>query len=128
MLMPDVTAILDDQEVGGGQGFQVLRTRTTRTFNTQTKKLGETPQVQTLNATGNIQPQTKNVQPSTAEDLLNEGIVVYSTFIFQTGSTDSTGFTGPDEILYNGIKWRVTQVDNWKEWGFNIAYATRVRG
>ena len=128
MLMPDVTPILDDPEVGGGQGFQVLRTRTTRTFNTQTQKLGETPQTQTLNATGNIQPQTKNVQPSTAEDLLNEGIVVYSTFIFQTGSTDSTGFTGPDEILYNGIKWRVTQVDNWKEWGFNIAYATRVRG
>ena len=128
MLMPDVTPILDDPEVGGGQSFQVLRTRTTRTFNTQTEKLGETPQTQTFNATGNIQPQAKNVQPSTAEDLLNEGIVVYSTFIFQAGSTDDTGFTGPDEIIYNGIRWRVTQVDNWKEWGFNIAYAMRVRG
>ena len=127
MLMPDVTALLDDPEIGGAVSFQVMRVNTRRSFNAETEQLVENPEPEHFDATGNIQPQTKDVQPSTAEDLLDEGIVVYSTFIFQTGSSQGNTFTGPDEILYDGARWRVTRVQNWKDWGFNIAYATRVR-
>lgn len=122
MLMPDVTAILNDPEVGGGVPFQVKRT-------TNTRVMGSVRQSETIiNATGNIQPQDKSSQSSTAEDLLNEGIVVYSKFTFSTGENDGgMTFLGPDEILWDGKTWRVTFVDNWSKWGYTRASATRVR-
>lgn len=123
MLLPDVLEIIDDPEVGGGVEFQVIRTVTTR-------KLGTVENVtQTINATGNIQPEGKGIQASTLEDPMNEGIVIYSTFIFQTGANSGgISFTGPDEVIWNGIRWRLTRVDNWADWGFTIAHAERVRG
>lgn len=123
MLLPDVLEIIDDPEVGGGVEFQVIRTVTTR-------KLGTVENVtQTINATGNIQPEGKGIQASTLEDPMNEGIVIYSTFIFQTGeNSGGISFTGPDEVIWNGIRWRLTRVDNWADWGFTIAHAERVRG
>ena len=126
MLNPDVTEILDDPEVGGGVSFTVKRTTTSRTWNAITRAQVESHSTQTFSATGNIQPQTKNLQPSTSEDLLNESIVVRSTFIFQSGSNDGLTFIGPDEIYYNGHWWRVTQIENWQDWGFTAAYASRV--
>lgn len=122
MLNPDVTEILIDPEIGGGVAFQVERKVSTRTGGSisQTKE--------TFDATGNIQPENKNTQSSTVEDLLSERIVVYSTFIFQTGSNDYSSFIGPDEVLYNGNRYRVTSVNDWKDWGFTIAHAERVRG
>ena len=123
MLLPDVLEIIDDPEVGGGVEFQVIRTVTTR-------KLGTVENVtQKINATGNIQPEGKGIQASTLEDPMNEGIVIYSTFIFQTGeNSGGISFTGPDEVIWNGIRWRLTRVDNWADWGFTIAHAERVRG
>ena len=121
MLMPDVTAILDDPEVGGGQAFQVIRNASVRSMGGYTK----TPM--TYNATGNIQPQEMSNQSSTAEDLLNESIVVYSTFLFQTGSNSGTSIVEADIIVYDNLHWRVTRVDDWSKWGYSRAYATRVR-
>lgn len=121
MLMPDVTEILDDPEVGGGQPFQVVRYTSTRTLGAVTK----TPQ--TFDLTGNIQPQDMSSQTSTSEDTLNETIVIYAVFAFQTGENDGgTTYTGPDEVLYDGKRYRVTRVNNWSKWGFSIAYATKV--
>lgn len=122
MLMPDVTAILDDPELGGGVVFQVKRTTNTRI------RGGVTSEDQMFTATGNIQPQTKNIQPSTAEDLLNESIVIRSTFVFQKGHTDGSSFVGADVVIYDGASWRVTQIENWKDWGFTTAYASKMRG
>ena len=121
MLMPDVTEILDDPEVGGGEPFQVVRHTSTRTLGAITKS------AQTYDLTGNIQPQDMASQSSTAEDLLTENIVVYAKFGFQTGSNDGSNvYTSADEILYDGKRYRVTRVNDWHKWGFSIAYATRV--
>jgi len=121
MNMPDVTAILDDPEVGGGISFQVERNVSVRSRTGYTK----TPTI--YNATGNIQPQEDSNQTSTSEDLLNESIVVYSTFFFQTGSNEVDSITEADIILFDGHRWRVTRVDDWSKWGYSRAYATRVR-
>ena len=119
--MPDVTEILDDPEVGGGEPFQVVRYTGRRTLGTITKE------AQTFDLTGNIQPQDMASQSSTAEDLLTENIVVYAKFGFQTGSNDGSNvYTSADEILYDGKRYRVTRVNDWHKWGFSIAYATRV--
>lgn len=121
MLMPDITEILDDPEVGGGQPFQVKRYTNTRKLGSVTKK------AKTYNVTGNIQPQDLSAQTSTSEDTLNESVVIYARFAFQAGENGGGAtFTGADEILYNGKRYRVTRVNNWSEWGFSIAYATRV--
>ena len=122
MLSPEVFEILDDPEVGGGVSFTVKRT-------TSTKSKGSiSNEDETFDVTGNIQPQAKTTQASTSEDILNESIVVYSTFIFQAGSNSGNTFIGADEILYNEKTYRVTQVNDWSDWGFSIAYATRVMG
>lgn len=121
MLMPDVTEILNDPEVGGGQPFQVVRYATTRTLGSVTR----TPE--TFDLIGNIQPQDMTSQTSTSEDELNETIVIYAIFAFQRGENDGgLTYTEADEVLYNGKRYRVTRVNNWSEWGFSIAYATRV--
>ncbi|MBP5460617.1 MAG: hypothetical protein J6Y20_00620 [Lachnospiraceae bacterium] len=121
MLLPDVTEILDDPEVGGGQSFQVIRRTVSRGLGTANST--ET----TYNVTGNIQPQDLSAQTSTSEDTETETIVIYAIFSFQTGENDGNGpYTSADEILYDGKRYRVTRVNNWSKWGFSIAYATRV--
>ena len=122
MLMPDVTEIINDPEIGGGVEFQVVRTKNTRTGGavTQTKE--------TFTATGNIQPESKSSQSSTVEDNLSESIVIYTLFIFQTGINNYSEFYGPDEVIYSGNTYRITSINDWKNWGFTIAHAEKVRG
>ena len=123
MLLPDVLEIIDDPELGGGVSFQVIRTLSSREVGTVVNN------EVTIEATGNIQPQNKSTQSSTVEDNLSEGIVIYSTFIFQTGENNGgSHFVGPDQIFWGGHRWRVTSVDNWENWGFTIARAEKVRG
>ena len=120
MLMPDVTEILNDPEVGGGVSFTVTRNSSVRSRGGYVK----TPT--TYEATGNVQPQDMSIQSSTAEDLLTESIVIYSTFAFQAGSNSGSSIVEADIVSYDGNLWRVTRVDNWAKWGFTRAYATRV--
>ena len=122
MLNPDVREILDDPELGGGVSFEVIRIRNIRTGGHVTQE------AVTYTATGNVQPEGKNTQASTSEDLLSESIVIYTTFIFNTGENDYSEFTGPDEVVHNGKHYRVTSVNDWNDWGFTIAHAERVRG
>jgi len=122
MLNPDVTEILTDPEIGGGVMFQVVRTKNVRTGGAVTQT------TETFTATGNIQPENKNSQSSTVEDQLSESIVIYTTFIFQIGVNDYTEFYGPDEVIYNGNRYRITSINDWKDWGFTIAHAEKVRG
>ena len=121
MLMPDVTEILYDPEVGGGQEFSVTRNVSTRSRSGYTK----TPT--TVTAVGNVQPQEMSNQTSTSEDLLNESIVIYSTYSFQTGENDGTSITEADIVFWNDLYWRVTRVDDWSKWGYTRAFATRIR-
>ena len=120
MLMPDVTAILYDPEVGGGQSFKVIRNASVRSRGGYTRTPTETT------AVGNIQPQDKSNQSSTVEDLLKESIVIYSTFCFQTGSNTGSSIVEADIVFWNDLYWRVTQVQDWSQWGYTQAYATRI--
>lgn len=121
MLMPDVTAILDDPEVGGGVSFQVKRCQTVRS-----SPIEYTKNEVIYNVTGNIQPQDMSNQSSTAEDLLTEVIIAYSRFTFQVGSNSITQIIEADIILYDNKQYRVTRVDDWSKWGYTRAVATRI--
>lgn len=118
MLQPDVTAIIDDPEVGGGIAFQVIRETSVRSIS------GYTKSTETFSATGNIQPQDKSNQASTPEDKLTESIVIYTTFALQTGSNNGETIVEADIIFYRGLHWRITKVDDWSEWGYTRGYAT----
>ena len=121
MLMPDVTTIIDDPEVGGGQPFVVRRYTCTRTLGKISKEKED------IDLIGNIQPQALSSQSSTVEDTRTESIVIYANFEFRIGSNDGSNvIVQADEILYDGKIYRVTSVNNWAKWGFSIATAERV--
>ena len=121
MYYPDVTAILDDPEVGGGVDFIVERKSMVRNRGTFTIK------PTTFSATGNIQPVEKGFNQLSPEDQKNEQIVIRTTFVLLDGSHNADGVTGTDEVIYQNKRYRVTKVNNWEDWGFVEAYATRVR-
>jgi len=122
MLMPDVTEILNDPEVGGGVAFQVRRVTNKRVLGSVTRS------EEIIDLTGNIQPVELSVSASTTEDLMTENIVIRAAFEFMVGSNSGdVSFVGEDEILWDGKTWRLTRVENWSKWGFSTAYAERVR-
>lgn len=121
MLNPDVTEILDDPELGGGVSFTVRRIKIVRVKASVTKDATE------FLATGNIQPVDKSAMQNSDEDKLSEQIVIRTTAILQNGMRNEDGTFEPDEVLYKGSRWRVLRVENWEDWGFVTAYATRVR-
>lgn len=121
-LLPDVTEILDDPEVGGGVAFEVQRVLNTRHHGAVTQTVTK------YSCTGNIQPAGKSSQTSTSEALLTEDIQIYTTFPLSTGSNDGLTFTESDRILYDGKTWKVVSVQNWEKWGFTIGTATRMMG
>ena len=121
MLDPDVREILDDPEVGGGVSFLIRRP-------TQKRVKGSVKlSYEEIAATGNIQPVDKSIMQGQNEDQMNEQIVIRSTFYMQAGTRENGVVYGADEITFRGIRWRVTRVENWSDWGFVTAYATRVR-
>ena len=127
MLDPEVYEILDDPEVGGGVSFLIRRPTQTRRKSAVEIDWEEIP------ATGNIQPADKSANPSLNEDQLNEQIVIRTTAYLQAGTrsrdagTGENQVLGADEVIFHDIRWRVTRVENWFDWGFVTAYATRVR-
>lgn len=122
MLDPDVLEILQDPEVGGGVAFKVKRKTTTRILG------GDKTTEEVFDLTGSIQPQDKSIQSSTAEDLKTEIIVVRAPFAFQTGSNSGKTIVQTDIIVWKDASWRVTRVDDWSEWGYSTAYATKDMG
>ena len=122
MLDPDVLEILQDPEVGGGVAFKVKRKTTTRILG------GDKTTEEVFDLTGSIQPQDKSIQSSTAEDLKTEIIVVRAPFAFQTGSNSGKTIIQTDIIVWKDASWRVARVDDWSEWGYSTAYATKDMG
>jgi hypothetical protein len=120
--MPDVTDLLDDPDVGGGQPFQVERTTGTRANG---KKVPGVPVVH--KTTGNIQPaQPKELERLPEEDRVKAIVAIRSTFTFQTGSDDGgKAYTDPDVIIISGIRYRVLKIDDWSAYGFHCAFATQ---
>ena len=121
LLSPDVLEIIDDPEVGGGVEFLVCRKKIIRIRGSVSESITQ------INATGNIQPEGKSAAPGPAEDVLDERIVIYTTFTLQPGGKPADGTYEADEILYDQIRYRITSVENYYQWGFTVGHATRMR-
>ena len=120
MLRPDVRWILNDREIGGKQEF-IVRRRHIERERGSVREYDED-----IKVLGNVQPGSKNAMGDMPEDKLNESIVIRAEFAFQTGSQDVTGMVQADEVIYKGKRYRVNSVENWEEWGFTTANASRV--
>jgi len=119
--MPDVTELLSDPEVGGGQPFQVERTAGVRANG---KKVPDAPTIH--EAIGNIQPaQPKELERLPEEDRVKAIIAIRSTFVFQSGADSGKTYTDPDVVIIGGNRYRVLKIDDWSAYGFQCAFATR---
>ena len=119
-LSPDVTEILDDPDVGGGQPFVSIRTIRRRTL-----RSGTDEQIIRTPCTGNVQPNgMQQVNHTDQEGSHDVDIVVRSKHLFELGRELEDGiYQLDDELEWHGKRYRVTSVDDWSEWGFTTAYA-----
>lgn len=123
-LRPDVTELLNDPDIGGGQSFDIIR----RTLVREKGRLGA-EQTVTIKATGSIQPAGVDVLQQLPEgDRSGEVIVVRTTTAIQIGNTGATSDLLADEIRHNGSRYKVLQLKGWGKWGMYCAYATRIGG
>ena len=126
MLLPDITHVIDDPEVGGGVRFTVVRQSRKRTL---VAGASEKTVNEKLIATGNIQPaQTSDLQLFPEEQRNTKIIVIRSTFTFQLGDDNGSGYNPTDYVIYQGEVYKVTRIDMWQSWGFQTAYATLQKG
>lgn len=123
-MLPNVTALLNDPDLGGGKAFEVKRTILER-------KAGKLVpyRVLTFSASGNIQPAgTHDLEKLPQEDRIKEIMVFRSTFVFQMGEETEEGSVQTDEITFKGNLYRVLKIENWGEYGMYYAYASKVEG
>lgn len=126
MLNPDVTELLDDPELGGGESFTVIREERRRTL---VAGASEQVTMTKLQATGNIQPAGEEaLQLIPQEDQSDQMIVIYTKFIFQLGEDGYGEYKPADRVIYDNNLWKVMRVNHWTKWGFTIAYAVKQEG
>lgn len=120
MVMPDVSELFLDPEVGGGQAFQMERTSGEKSGG---QKVDAAPTI--FNAVGSIQPaQPKELERLPEEDRIKAVVAVRSTFKFQMGITDGKAYTNADVILSGGNRYRILKLDDWSAYGWSCAFAT----
>lgn len=121
MLNPDILSVLNDHDVGGGQPFTIIRATATRVKGRDTA-----PTLQTIEATGSVQPADRNALEQIPEgDRDNDVIVIRTETMIQNGETTDTGDVMPDEILYHDHRYKVIRTGEWQRWGMYVAYAVR---
>lgn len=121
ILSPDVTEILDDPEIGGGQKFTVFRRKATNGIDGVMKK------TEIFQHTGNVQPASPDdLQLLSEEERSSPTIVIRSTFMFQMGENTGANatYTEPDEVQAMGHVWKISRLDPWNAWGFTTAWFT----
>ena len=124
--MPDVTEVIDDPDLGGGQPFQVVRQVRRRTLQAGAS---ESIHNEHINLTGNIQPaQTDDLQLLPEEDRKTRTIVIRALFAFQLGSDAQTSYTPADIVIFHDEVYKVIRIDDWSNWGFQTAYASFQKG
>lgn len=122
MQNPDITMLLDDPDVGGGQEFTILRITTGRV-----KGRDQVLNKQTIHATGSVQPADQNALEQLPEaDRENDVKIFRTTEPIQDGSTDGEGSTLSDELIYNGDHYKVLKTKDWSQWGMYVAFATKI--
>lgn len=124
-LRPDITQMLDDPDIGGGQPFTIVRRVVTRVKGRYTSPTSET--VQRIPATGTLQPAGfEALQQLPEADRSENVLIVRTTKALYLGQSGDSSDTLADEIEYSGGKYKVLQVKDWGKWGMWVAYATRV--
>lgn len=122
MLLPDITDLLDDPEVGGGQAFVILRRTSVRRKGREGTKTEEK-----IPATGSVQPAGESVLEQLPEaDRDNDVRIFRTTTPIQMGHSTGEGATFADEIEYNGEYFKVLRDKKWAAWGMYVAFATKI--
>ena len=118
MLMPDVTALLVDPDLGA-QTVTVIR----RTGSWQGGRfvVGEND-TQTLNVIGILQPASTEQLEFFPEGERREGQVVFYT---QTTLYLTEGDMISDRLMWRNEEYKILNINRWQDYGFNIAYAQK---
>lgn len=117
-LMPDVTEILFDPEVGA-QSFTIKRVSGKWKGGRLVENAAEE-----ITAIGNIQPASVEQLKFFPEGEKRTGErVIYTTEALHL----SEGEEVSDSIMWRGEEYKIVRVDRWDDWGFNIAYAVLKR-
>lgn len=123
MQLPDITTLLYDPEVGGGQPFTIKRT-------TISYKKGryKKSSVETISAAGSVQPSGVNPLSQQPEADRDDAVYIVRTCTaLQMGSQNKDGTTVlSDEIIYNGDRYKILSVKEWQAWGMYVAFMTRI--
>ena len=116
MLMPDVTSLLLDPDLGA-QSVTVKRT-------TGLWQGGRfVPQTTTsFQAVGNLQPATPEQLEFFPEGERREGQMVFYT---KTTLYLTEGNEVSDVLVWRGEEYKIINLNRWQDWGFNIAYAQK---
>lgn len=122
-LLPDITGLLDDSDVGGGQQFTIIRT-------TVPRKNGR---ADVAHATQERIPATGSVQPSGVDALeqLPEGdrenaeFIVRTTTPIQNGSSSGSAEILQDEVEYLGVRYKLLKTKEWQQWGMYVGFFLR---
>lgn len=121
-LKPDVRRLLTDTDIGGGQGFVIIRRSRVR----YKGRMGEET-VSRINAVGSVQPAGVDVLQQLPEgDRSGQVIIIRTATRIQTGSAGDSSDTLSDEVEYNGGRYKILQLKDWSAWGMWTAYATRI--
>ncbi len=120
-LLPDITGLLDDPDIGGGQAFVIIRTTVQRR-----KGRASAPTVERIPATGSVQPVNENQLEQLPEgDRDKADCIIRSTTPFQNGSSSETVTVLPDEVEYLGERYKLLKTKEWRQWGMHVAIVTR---
>lgn len=121
-LMPDITEMLFDEDIGGNAPFQIVRKTATRQ-----KGRDGVPTVEIINASGTIRPSgVGRLSHMEVADMKDKTLVLRTTTPLQDGMSTSTGDVMPDEIIYNGEHFKILQTGDWSPWGMYVAYIQKI--
>ena len=115
-LMPDITALLVDPELGA-QRFSISR-RAGRWHEGRFEPESE----EIIEATGNIQPANAEALQFFPEGERRRGAITIrtATLLHLTDGTDIA-----DSVLWRGERYKLIRVDRWDDYGFCVGYASR---
>ena len=116
MLMPDVTALLDDSDLGA-QEFTI--TRREGKWNGGRFEVTETKDI---TAVGIIQPPSAEELQTFPEGERRKGMIAIwsKTIMHLTEGKDIT-----DDVTWRGEQYKVIRVDRWTDYGYCVAYAQK---
>ena len=123
MLLPDITTLLYDPDVGGGQPFTIKRTTIS-----YRKGRYEESAPEYIQAAGSVQPSGVNPLSQQPEADRDDAVYIVRTrTALQMGSQNADGTTVlSDEIIYNGEHYKILSVKEWQARGMYVTFMTRI--